>query len=374
MFSKSSNFRVSFVRGFTPRQLRSKNGLLSVLQSLHILENATPEKIDECWKSMRHLSRDRSVLACTLAHILAMSMFVEEGADYDFICEDNIRGPVTNGQSHARIQRLNALAPDADLLFYAYGGRASEILQWQQELDRDDKEWDSWPTTTDFEGSAEGCDVHEASTTSSDSGGEKSSSGCVVKAKEASVLWGLMAYKPSTAVYQAVLEEIQADMPGSLAWQPKRGQSQIAKPADKVIPKYSLKRNLSVVVTKTPAFFRAPISSTIHPKLDAQFMDTTVLQLAQSGVTWSDLDLSKEEVATTVRHAEGGKEDDDKSERKELRSKRTWTGKQQDKRTRAVHNQPPIEVLCEQCRQQFKSRNGLFKHFRDSRSPCYCEE
>ena len=402
MFSKSSNFQVTFVRGFTPRQLRSKTGLLSTLQSLRILENATPEKLDECWKSMKHLSRDRSVLACTLAHLKAMSMFVEEGADYDFICEDNIRGPVTNGQSYDRILKFNSQAPDADLLYYAYGGRANEILQWQQELDRCSKEWDSWPTTTDFEGSASseaGREVgqeagheagHEAGRSvrwcseMSSSSGEKKK-----EPKQSSVLWGLMAYKPSPAVYHAVLEEIQADMPGSLAWQPKRGQSQIAKPADKLIPKYSLKRKLNVVVTKNPAFFRAPISSTIHPKLDGQFMDTTMLQLEQSGLTWDDIDLSMEEMATITRHVEEKNKNVEVAVRsssegcidvpiqektEEVRSKREWTGKQQERKPRAVHNKPPVEVVCEQCKKHFKSRNRLFAHFQDSESSCICEE
>jgi hypothetical protein len=48
----------------------------------------------ELWQKAKGINRGRSVLACALAHLVAMKKLVEE--DYDFILEDNVRSILGN--------------------------------------------------------------------------------------------------------------------------------------------------------------------------------------------------------------------------------------------------------------------------------------
>ena len=48
----------------------------------------------EFWQKAKGINRGRSVLACSLAHLIAQKTLIEKG--YDFILEDNVRAPITN--------------------------------------------------------------------------------------------------------------------------------------------------------------------------------------------------------------------------------------------------------------------------------------
>ena len=50
----------------------------------------------ELWWKSKSISRERGVLACLLAHLIAMRALVE--GDYDLILEDNVRAPIVGGE------------------------------------------------------------------------------------------------------------------------------------------------------------------------------------------------------------------------------------------------------------------------------------
>jgi len=363
MFASSSDdFILTFCQGVEQRQLRSKKGLLKTLKAVGLLVDDNEETHEACWRAMRHLSRDRAVLACTLAHIRAMSICIESETSahpIDVIIEDNVRGPISANICAERIRAVAATTtsstvPDADLTYFAYGGRASEIEEWMSALkledddllDHQQQSWTEWPqkklsTSSDIQAS---------------------------KPKVANILWGLMAYKPSKRLFTILLEEIRADLPGSLAWQPKRSQQQIAKPVDKIVPKYCLKRQLNIRVSKKPAFFRAPIRSTIHPKLDAQFRATTEVQITNTGLTWKDLDLSEEEAKLLEMSSDGNPEKKEQGE-DEQEDRRGWSCAQQERKQRQVPTLA-VKIECKGCGVLFPSKNKLFKHLKSDENSC----
>ena len=379
----STTFKITFIDGIPQRQLRSKKGLLAALHTINILKvdnEHLQQDIDileeECWLAMRNLNRDRGVLACTFAHLRAMSICTQDDSDIDLIIEDNICGSILSGISAERIRAVLSETPNADLIYFAYGGRSNEIQEWQEnqkdandELNKAGEEImksssvKKWPTKILLEKNNDDDNTMKES--------KKKEQTDQTEGKEANILWGLMAYKPSKTAYNAIMDEIRMDCPGSLAWQPKRAKNQKAKPIDKIVPKYCLKRNLSIVVAKHPCFFRAPIKSTIHPKLDAQFMETTETQLMLSGLTWQDIDLTKEEKETVketerrrnMTESEKKIEDDDNKDGKTKRTWEGWTGKQQEKKERQIPT-AAIEVVCSVCHICFPSKNKLFKHLK----------
>jgi hypothetical protein len=377
LFESNPDFHLTFISGIQQRQLRSRKGLIDALRAVNILDSSNPDPVkeEECWRAMRHLNRDRGVLACTLAHIKAMALCAK--GDYDAIVEDNICGPISIGISANRMRSMIAATPSADARYFAYSGRGTEIVQWQQELllsnAQQQQTFAGWPTTT-----------------------------LPDEGKKVSILWGTLAYKTSDRAYQTIMREIQMDLPGSLAFQLKRAKNHTAKPIDKIIPRFLTKNNYNIAVIVQPAFFRAPVRSKIHPNLDEKFIETTDQQLSLCGLTWNQLDLSKEELALFNVRKEG-KEANKAEEEKEtgVGDKETtlsatsgtsgtsgavkkkiewfgnnkdngWTGKQQEKKQRQVPT-VPVPVVCAQCGIQYSSKNALFKHLREDSNGCQME-
>lgn len=423
IFSNSPDFQVSFVSGIQQRQLRSRKGLIDALTSVNLLptpSDATKE--EECWRAMRHLNRDRAVLACTLAHLKAMAICAQE--DYDVICEDSICGPVESGIAAQRLRTMIAATPDADVRYFAYGGRATEIRQWQHEIKQQQQQLLSTSTSPLLPP----CTPWPIKILPNEDG----SANTTGDGRKASILWGTMAYKTSDRAYRTILAEIQQDLPGSLAFQLKRAKNHTAKPIDKIIPRFCIKNNYSIKVSIQPSFFRSPISSTIHPKLDQQFLETTEVQLSLCGLDWTQLDLTREELDIRrivkesgqgggsdggkvrkgeegeqgelgegrsgedgkVRKGEQGEEGEqgEQGEEGEGRSgeetthtrKTTtknqwygntmngWTGQQQAKKERK-EQAPTVSVVCAQCNVTYPSRNSMFKHLRDDGNTCVME-
>ena len=139
-FADSGDFEVRFLDGVPQRELRTRVGTVEALQRAGLLpEEDIPavgehelasELAERSWLAMRRLSRDRAVLACTLAHLIAMRIAVEEG--YDVVCEDNICGPVRPEEAARRIRACAAASPGAALRYYAYGGKVEEVRSWLQ--------------------------------------------------------------------------------------------------------------------------------------------------------------------------------------------------------------------------------------------------
>lgn len=107
MFSVSPSFEVHFHPGVPSRSLRNKEGLLTAAYECGILtedprdtflagkKSSQPSEWNdldypsELWKKGKSLNRERSVLACLMAHLNAMRFAVENG--FDVILEDNVR-------------------------------------------------------------------------------------------------------------------------------------------------------------------------------------------------------------------------------------------------------------------------------------------
>ena len=349
---------LTFVEGVRQRDLRSRAGLLAALRAAGLLDESAGEAVEtRCWRAMRHLGRDRAVLACTLAHLGAMRKCVEEG--YDCIMEDNVCGPVAGGEVARRIRAAAAASPEADMRYYAYGGRSEEIEAWQRTLAGQGTKNSSdranradavvWPTYRSLPCSS-----------AADPGD-----------KDYNILWGTMCYAITKIGYQSILCEIRADMPGALAWSPRRSKSQRAKAADKVFPKLVQRRGLKIYVATRPALVRAPLVSTIHSKYDEQFIETSRVQLACSGLSWNDVALTAEELKrampsrpptaeaiANMTEKERPRSDRDKYYRKS-RAHATTQGQTQ--------GQPQT---CKGCGKGFDSKNKLFKHLRDAKVKC----
>ncbi len=277
----AAEFELQFVDGVPQRDLRSRAGLLRTLRSVGLLSEEgsvlPPDAADEgvgqasgndleqrCWLAMRHLNRDRAVLACVLAHLRAMRIAVEEG--WDVILEDNTRGAM-----HLAAQRIRECAensPEAHLRYYAYGGRAGEIYEWLSNGSDGERVALPWPRQR----------VEE------------------MQGKEMDVIWGTLCYSISKAGYEEICNWLRRGLPHSLAWSPRRQKKQFARPIDKIMPRCMLRSDLCIRVARFPAFVRAPVRSVIHPKWDAKFLETSETQLRLAGLGWGDLDLSPQDV------------------------------------------------------------------------------
>ena len=88
------------------------------------------------------------------------------------------------------------------------------------------------------------------------------------------LLFGAMCYAIGARAEQQLRSSIAADMPGAIAWSPRRSKAQYAKPIDKVMPNRLRTAGLKLAVAREPAFVRAPVSSLIHTQYDEKFMQT----------------------------------------------------------------------------------------------------
>ncbi|KAL7548544.1 hypothetical protein ACHAWF_011829 [Thalassiosira exigua] len=324
----------------------------------------------EVWRKAKTLNRDRTVLACALAHLNAMKTSVEGG--YDLILEDNVRAFVGAGWDEDDKGEGGARADD-------------ERKGWGEVLD--EAEWTGWSCecasrvwdAVDASGdAAEGGECHaryfgwlgsapnlrwiygthsprrgfrtsngcasfpfpttedfDATTSASDLEGE--SDGRVETAESppqphlltddassqtpqfatpgGTAVWGAYAYWTSPAAYHSLVERLRRDV-GSLVWKGKRMRAYRAKPIDKVLPRHVAEvfGPRSVRFPEKAAFARAPmLGSLLHPQWEAGFCESTELQhrLSSSGDVesdvWDCVWLTREEGRIVRRRKEGGK-------------------------------------------------------------------
>jgi GR25 family glycosyltransferase involved in LPS biosynthesis len=219
----------------------------------------------EFWRKAKSLGRDRPVLACTLAHLIAMRKCVAE--EFDVIIEDNVRVPVSassGGMSEcARRIRDAVVASEhsestrserCGIRYFGWLGSLRN-LQWVMNVhaqrympNREGGDlYDEnvvapcftfpFPTSDYFGPDAE---VHVGGT----------------------AIWGAYAYWISAEGHKNLIETLQQDV-GSLLWRGKRMRNYVAKPVDKLMPRIVLSSGLAVQVSSQPTFFRAPMVSLV---------------------------------------------------------------------------------------------------------------
>eukprot|EP00586_Coscinodiscus_wailesii_P011694 CAMPEP_0172511342 /NCGR_PEP_ID=MMETSP1066-20121228/235600_1 /TAXON_ID=671091 /ORGANISM="Coscinodiscus wailesii, Strain CCMP2513" /LENGTH=367 /DNA_ID=CAMNT_0013290663 /DNA_START=187 /DNA_END=1287 /DNA_ORIENTATION=- len=228
----------------------------------------------ELWRKAKTLNRDRAVLACALAHLVAMKTFVggddddDEGTNdenrYDVILEDGVRLLRDAAECARRVRLATAAAAVAPAHVVYFGWLGSrENIKWV---------YDTYAprfagsATTSAEGSVIPFPLNVEKNEATGSG---------------TPVWGAYAYRISRAGYAALLSELRRDV-GALMWRGKRMKCYRAKPIDKVLPRRvgSVCGEGSVVLSLRPCFFRAPmLTSKIHEKWDGAFCESTTVQL-----------------------------------------------------------------------------------------------
>ena len=301
-FNSSADFRENFTLTFSPgvlsRELRNREGLLGHAFNAGILvEDPTctffagsvssqkgqwpdVDYPSDLWKKGRSLGRERSVLACLLAHLNAMRTAVEGG--FDVIIEDNVRVTKDGNALAQNIRRVINDSTSAGVRYFGYLG-PQDNLDWFF-LHHIRKYPENSPTVPfPFE-------EHFDS-----NGGQGSG------------LWGAYAYMVSRDGYETILSKLQCDI-GALLWRGKRMKTYRVKPIDKIIPRRVREGGFEVVCGRLPCFFRAPmLESKIHKKYDAAFCEATEFELELCGLSWRGLWLDGDEKIAVARVASGGK-------------------------------------------------------------------
>ncbi len=320
----------------------AKNFLEECLKDVPVKEGRHGAKYDverhyakELWQKGKALNRGRSVMACSLAHLMAMKTLVNEG--FDFILEDNVRAPLStfaetianNGNEEKNDQEGNRICECArrvrntieasmemelttgipcHLRFFGWLGSRPNLefvmntFLPERKFCRDsgphqndncqDLNHDQHQTVFPY---VQKADVEEMLGEEYDEKDSTKAGG--------SPLWGAFAYWVSKEGYNALIESLQNDV-GAMLWKGKRMRCYQVKPIDKIIPrrianaftvyedqeegKDSDSRGGTMVrngrehihVATHPAFFRAPmLTSQIHAKWDGEFCRSTEYQI-----------------------------------------------------------------------------------------------
>ena len=280
----------------------------------------------EIWRKAKTLNRDRSVLACSLAHLLAMKTLVGEdngnetsvdsndGVGFDFILEDNVRAftgmnmtekhsdkaaaATTNDWSCECANRIwdtieasNEASHDCHMRYYGWLASLPN-MRWiyhnhipRSAFNGAKHSYDGSskcivfprPTTEDFEldsnTKTKEEDLHDEIGSSNCNGPHFTTPG-------GTAVWGTFAYTVSPTAHRTIINRLKNDV-GSLMWKGKRMRAYKAKPIDKIIPRLISEEfgPTSVHVLSKPAFVRCPmLGSLLHPQWEAGFCNSTELQ------------------------------------------------------------------------------------------------
>ena len=254
----------------------------------------------ELWRKAKALNRQRNVLACFLAHLLAMKRLVN--GEFDLICEDNVR--LCNDSARRIWETKEASeSEECHLRYYGYLGSLPN-LEWVSDVhskrmglqEAPDKAF-YFPMPEDFDDIE---DVQESQPVDATSKAHQTPGGTAI--------WGAYAYWISKDGYQALLKELNCDV-GAMVWKGKRMRTFLVKPIDKVMPRLLVAAfgKTKIHVTRQPAFFRAPmLTSKIHTQWDPEFCKSTLYQLSSTDLTWSDLWLTEVEQQIVAHHEASG--------------------------------------------------------------------
>eukprot|EP00578_Thalassiosira_sp_NH16_P018318 CAMPEP_0181094044 /NCGR_PEP_ID=MMETSP1071-20121207/9778_1 /TAXON_ID=35127 /ORGANISM="Thalassiosira sp., Strain NH16" /LENGTH=914 /DNA_ID=CAMNT_0023176337 /DNA_START=206 /DNA_END=2950 /DNA_ORIENTATION=- len=279
----------------------------------------------EFWRKAKTLNRDRSVLACTLAHLMAMKTLVGEGESdtpdddcrFDFILEDNVRAfadigdageypeeASTNGNHQTElssecadriwdiIDASNSVPSECHMRYYGWLGSLPN-LSWiyenhvprsefraaslQNDLARKCRIF-PFPTNGDFE-----LDSITATSKTKEQGEQtngEASSAPHFTTPGGTAVWGTFAYTVSSAAYHSLINQLQNDV-GAMLWKGKRMRAYQAKPVDKILPRHVLSKfgQESVHIPDRVAFVRgAMLGSLLHPQWEEGFCRSTERQ------------------------------------------------------------------------------------------------
>jgi len=278
----------------------------------------------ELWWKSKSISRERSVLACFLAHLIAMKRLVEE--DFDFVLEDNVRVPVGEETCEAEQERkvycecaeriwatldastkLSAAssiattnAEDSNkqchLRYYGWLGSKAN-LEWiftthakrmRDRADYDDSDGVIFPYPTVDEFRADNPVPTRRQCKDNGNGGEDEDGGGAAEEDNkgsGTPIWGAYAYWISREGYEALLSDLRNDV-GGILWRGKSMQAYVVKPIDKVLPRRVMHRfgRDAVHVAALPSFVRAPmLRSTIHSQWDVEFCKSSEYQMQVAG-------------------------------------------------------------------------------------------
>ncbi|CAB9518050.1 expressed unknown protein [Seminavis robusta] len=313
----------------------------------------------ELWRKAKTINRGRAVLACTLAHLIALKKWYSSNDNnddqFDMILEDNVRTTLSDSALriwHARLaaeeyNNNNQQQQQQQKCHMRFLGWLGSIpnLQWilqrhvkARAFQRDDNTYASqytivpFPTTKEIMDDLElhGWDqpnnavtddtpsnnktptspASERDDNDDTANDSKMASGAKAHTQPGGTpVWGSYAYWMSREGYHALLHRLQNDV-GALLWKGKRGRFYHVKPADKVLPRVLMEHfgNGAVQLTTMPAFFRAPmLTSKIHTQFDPEFCKSTEYQLQQCGnLDWKDLWLTDEERQIVQHRQETG--------------------------------------------------------------------
>ena len=286
----------------------------------------------EIWRKAKTLNRDRSVLACSLAHLLAMKTLVGEsgnstldGSDgdggFDFILEDNVRafaGISDDGECPEEIsssgwscecanriwdivEASNEAPVDCHMRYYGWLGSLPNMT-WiynnhmpRSSFNKTTMQYDDsykcaifpFPTNEDFmldsiiatAESKEG-DLEQADPSGDGRSTKSSSAPHFITPGGTAAVWGTFAYTISPSAYRTLINRLQNDV-GSLMWKGKRMRAYKAKPIDKLVPRHVMAEfgPTSVHVSNKVAFVRCPmLGSLLHQHWEAGFCSSTELQ------------------------------------------------------------------------------------------------
>lgn len=284
-------FDAAFLPGVPARGLRSRDGLLAALRAAGVfrperggseaegvvvpegagededglpwLEEEEERKAgDELWLRSKSLSRDRAVLACVLAHLLALRVAAREGRPV--IMEDNARLLAAPGASAARARRALEAAPEAAWLMLGYG--SSEGLLEQATPPTSALLWDDGKP----------------------------------------LAWGTQCYRLEPAARKRLVAWLRRGVDCLLPARGKRCRGFKPRPIDRLLPAPFVAEGRGAVAFP-PAAYRAPmLRSLIHEQWDVTMSEALERQLALAGDSFEDLWLTEEERLAVARRREQG--------------------------------------------------------------------
>ena len=287
----------------------------------------------ELWAKAKTLNRGRSVLACVMAHLMAMKTLVgdqdenaclgsADSSRFDFILEDNVRAFDGSGSECAkRIWQLVEASSSrgCHLRYYGWLGSAPN-LTWVfskhiprkafNRADGSDFSIFPLPTNEDFE--LDGI-VSSAKPTRQRNTTEGSNESPHFETPGGTAVWGTFAYTVSPKTYHSLVRRLQQDV-GALMWKGKRMRCFVAKPFDKILPRHTRQEfgAQAIHLTSKVAFVRAPmLGSLIHPQWEVGFCTSTELQHGLSShedgkYVWDNVWLSGSEHELIARRKESG--------------------------------------------------------------------
>ena len=281
----------------------------------------------EIWRKAKTLNRDRSVLACSLAHLLAMKTLVggdhhgndtsvdsNDDVGFDFILEDSVRAftgmnmtgkhPEESTTATASdwscecanriwdtIEASNEASHDCHMRYYGWLASLPN-MRWvyQNHIPRSafngaKQRYDGSnecivfprPITDDFELDSNTQTIEEDL---NDKAGPSNCHGPHFTTPGGTAIWGTFAYTVSPTAYRTIINRLNNDV-GLLMWKGKRMRAYKAKPIDKIIPRLIKEQfgATSVHVPSKVAFVRCPmLGSLLHPQWEAGFCNSTELQ------------------------------------------------------------------------------------------------